>query len=138
MNRTMATLASILFVLAATAAASPRDAFLGEWRGTSTCTDRKVAPACKDEVVVYRVTPARGDTAHLAAYKIVEGEEQPMGELDFSRNARTGEWTSEFRTPRVHAVWSFRVADTLMTGTLVDVPTGAIVRRVRVTRPPRR
>ena len=28
-------------------------AFLGTWRGTSTCVDRELAPACKDEIVVY-------------------------------------------------------------------------------------
>lgn len=133
MRRLLPALALAALAAAATAA-GPRDALLGEWHGTSTCTDRKVAPACKDEVVVYRFAPVGRDTARLAAYKIVTGEEQPMGELDFVRNARTGEWVSEFRTSRVHATWSFRVADTLMTGTLVDLPTGAVVRRVRVTR----
>jgi hypothetical protein len=136
MRRVFAAL-GLTLLAAGAAPASPRDLILGEWRGTSTCTDRKIAPACKDEVVVYRFTPAGGDSAHQAAYKIVAGEEQLMGEMDFVRNAKTGEWTSDFRTPRVHGVWSFRIADTLMTGTLVDVPTGAVVRRVRVTRPPR-
>jgi hypothetical protein len=127
----------LALLAAAVAAASPRDAILGEWRGASACTDRRVAPACKDEVVVYRFTPAGGDTVRQAAFKIVAGEEQLMGELDFTPEARTHDWTSEFRINGRHGLWRFHPADTLMTGTLVDVPSGSVVRRVRVTRPPR-
>jgi hypothetical protein len=118
-------------------APTPRDEILGEWRGTSTCTDRRVAPACHDEIVIYRVTPAGGDTARLDAYRITNGEEVAMGVLDFTRDARTGEWVNDMRMNGRHGVWRFRVADTLMTGTLVDVPTKAQIRAIRVTRPPR-
>jgi len=134
MKRTTWIGAVALLALFATAAVAPRDAILGEWHGTSLCTDRKAAPACNDEIVVYRFTPAGGDTARCAAYRITSGEEVPMGELDFTRNAKSGDWAAGLGTPRVHAIWSFHVADTLMTGTLTQVPSGAVVRRVRATR----
>ena len=35
------------------AAGPDGDAILGVWRGSSLCTDREVAPACKDEQVRY-------------------------------------------------------------------------------------
>jgi hypothetical protein len=111
-----------------------KNAFVGTWRGTSTCMNRALAPACKDEVVVYRVTSAAPDTAHVAAYRIVGGEEQAMGDMRFDRGKSAVVWTSEFRTPRFHGRWSFEIADTILTGTLIDVPSRAVLRKVRAVR----
>jgi len=110
-------------------------AFLGTWRGTSTCVDRELAPACKDEIVVYEVTrTAEPDTAHLMAYKIVKGEKGLMGESDFTFDAPKGCWTSEFRNDRVHIVQCLTVHGKSMTGTLSDVPTGKKVREMKLKR----
>ena len=122
-------------VAAASARPAARDAFVGTWRGTSLCANRTLAPACNDEAVVYRVTSASADTAHLAAFRIVRGEEQPMGEMRFDRRKNAGaSWDAEFKTPRFHGRWSFQAADTILTGVLIDVPRGAILRKVRAVR----
>src|SRR4051812_44862623 len=53
---------------------------VGTWRGASVCL---VPPsACRDEIVVYRITPMKGaDSLAVDARKIVRGEEQEMGVL---------------------------------------------------------
>lgn len=134
--RLVSVFASIALAAGAAFAATspPRAALLGTWRGTSVCTDRVAAPACKDEVVVYRFTPSGRDSALLKAYKVVDGEEQFMGDMTFGRDAKSREWVAEFHGPRGVARWSFQVADTLMTGRCVVLPGGAQVRRVRVVR----
>ena len=109
--------------------------FLGTWRGSSTCVNRQIAPACNDEVVVYEVR--RGEksaTAVLKADKIVDGQRVPMGELEFIYASKEACWRSEFRTPRVHAAWCLDVAGHTMTGSLRDIPTGAEIRTVHATR----
>src|SRR5206468_1802724 len=93
-------------------------------------------PACHDEVVVYefRDATAGGGAVTLAAFKIVNGEKVPMGEIDFAYDAKQGAWTSEFRTPRTHVLWTYIVSGDAMTGTLVDLPTKHLVRTVAVQR----
>ena len=50
---------------------------------TRPCTDRVVAPACNDEVVVYVFSQGQDtDTVHWQADKIVNGERGTMGEFD--------------------------------------------------------
>ena len=115
----------------------------GEWHGSSICTDRVRAPACKDEEVVYRFSrpeppapPAPPNTAglHLEADKIVDGVAQPMGEFDLSFDAATKRWISEIQTPRVHVLWSFACDGASLTGTLVEMPSQALLRRVAAER----
>jgi hypothetical protein len=108
-------------------------AILGVWRGTSTCVDREIAPACKDEVVIYRFEPIPGkpaSTVRLEADKLVDGKPERMYEIDFTRDAATGGWMSEFRNARYHGLWSYTIDGKSLTGTLVDVPTGKVVRRI--------
>jgi len=124
-----------LFLAATTTTAAPPPSLVGEWHGTSLCVDRVLAPACKDEVVVYRFTPAGKDTVRCAAFKIVGGEEQWMGDLDFTPRGRAGtDWLCDMKNARYHGHWRFHVADSLLTGALIDVPTQKQVRRVRATR----
>jgi len=109
--------------------------FLGTWRGSSTCVNRRIAPACNDEVVVYEVRRAeKSATAVLKADKIVDGQRVPMGELEFVYASKEGCWRSEFRTPRVHAAWCLDVAGGTMTGRLRDIPTNADIRKVQARR----
>ncbi len=123
-----------LLSAAAAGAASRKDEILGTWRGTSTCVKSPDFPACHDEVVVYEVrdSAAGGDAVTMAAFKIVGGEKQLMGEMDFTWDAKAGAWTSEFQTPRVHGLWTFFVKGGDITGTLVDVPSKQLVRNVSV------
>jgi ribosome-associated toxin RatA of RatAB toxin-antitoxin module len=80
-------------VAASALASSDIAEFLGTWKGTSTCTNREVAPACKDETVVYDVV--RTDTPGTAQL-----EADKVGELDFTYDDKAGCWRSEFSTSR--------------------------------------
>jgi hypothetical protein len=115
---------------------TPVAGILGEWRGTSTCVKSPEFPSCHDEIVVYefRRSAAGADAVTLAAYKIVDGEKQLMGEMDFSFDAKEGAWTSEFQTARYHGLWTFFVKQDSITGTLVDLPSRHVVRNVSVRR----
>jgi hypothetical protein len=121
-------------VLAARAVegAPTNDAFLGEWEGTSSCVDKARFPACKDEVVVYHVTssPAGDSHATMAADKVVDGKALNMGTLDFRFDSNLKAWTSELRNPSGTALWSFQVTGSELSGTLVDLPSQALIRRV--------
>ena len=125
---------AIVLTLVALAAAPPSTgadlgAFLGTWRGTSTCVNREFAPACKDEVVVYEVAKTeKPDTVHLKAYKIVNGEKGLMGESDFTFDAKKKCWSSEFENGRVHIVQCLTIQGKAMKGTINDVPTGTKIR----------
>lgn len=127
----------VLLLLAASAAfAAPAEEILGEWRGTSTCVKSPEFPSCNDEVVVYefRRGASGSEAVTLAAYKIVDGEKQLMGEMDFAYDAKQGAWTSEFRSARYHGLWTFVVRQEAITGTLVDLPSKRVVRNVAVRR----
>jgi hypothetical protein len=117
-------------------AAAPAQEILGTWLGTSTCVKNPDFPACRDEVVVYefREAASGGGAVTLAAYKIVDGEKGLMGEMDFTYDAKQRAWTSELKTARVHALWTFFVKGEAITGTLVDLPSTHLVRNVAVKR----
>ena len=79
---------------------------VGTWRGTSTCTDRDAASACRDEVVVYEFTAgAKPGTVLWKASKVVDGQKNLMGELELIYDAGEGCWAVEFSSPRVSIVW---------------------------------
>jgi len=143
--RTAGTTHAFVFVALVLAAAAtplhgdprPADAIVGEWRGTSLCTNRELAPACKDESIVYLFTPLPSDGApkvHLDASKIVDGKAAPMGEFDLTWEAGEASWSVEFSTPRVHARWSFTVNGDELAGTLVELPSKAQLRKVDAKR----
>lgn len=70
----------------------------------------------------------------LEADKVVGGERQRMGEMDFVYRQATGRWESEFQNARYHGLWSFEVRGRTIAGELVDLPSGGRVRAVRVER----
>lgn len=108
---------------------------VGTWRGASTCTDRVHFPACNDEVVVYDVRPLgeAGDSVTLRADKLVHGSREFMYQFDFARGPG-GEWTAEFQTPRAHGRWVLQLSGGRLTGRLVDIPSGRMVRQVALER----
>lgn len=111
------------------------DPLVGVWRGTSTCIRPAAGPACKDEVVVYRFTPgASPGEVRLAAFKIVAGEEQFMGDQELARDAASGLWVGEFSNQRFHGLWRFRVDGAELTGELLLLPERTRVRDVAVHR----
>lgn len=115
---------------AAPAAHQPSE-ILGTWRGTSTCADRVLAPACHDEVVVYEFTiVAKTDTVHWKADKIVEGRRELMYEIDLSYDPDDACWAAEFSSPRARGRWCLSVAGAHLTGTGRLLPGKELVRRI--------
>jgi len=63
----------------------PTSELLGHWRGESICVKADWNAACNDEVVFYDVVPGeKPDRVLLRAYKIVNGRNEPMGDLEFA------------------------------------------------------
>jgi len=108
---------------------------IGLWRGTSTCTDRVAAPACRDETVVYELTPGpQPGTVHWLADKVVDGQRQTMGELDLSYDATEGCWKAEFSSPRARMVWRLKVDGTHLSGTGRMLPGNETVRKLELVK----
>ena len=61
---------------------------------------------------------------------VVDGKRVSMGVLEFTHDAKSGSWTSEFDTPRFHALWRLTVNGAMLTGTLTLVPSKAVVRKI--------
>lgn len=121
------------------ATAADTTVLLGEWRGRSLCTDLERAPACKDEEVIYLFTRAAGSQeprgrVHQKADRIVAGEIVPMGEMDFDWSAEERAWISEVETARFHGRWRLSVSGGRLSGTLVELPSGAQLRAVQAER----
>ncbi len=108
----------------------------GTWRGTSICVDHATDTACKDEQVTYRLrsSAAHPDSIAMAAGKIIDGKEEPMGDLELGLDPKTGELAMVLTSPRFHGRWAFRIQGDTMTGTLVELPSGRLVRRVAAKR----
>ena len=88
---------------------------LGVWRGTSTCLVRP--SPCHDEIVVYRISQAKGaDSVMLDARKIVSGEEQEMGVLTCHFTSPNGPLTCVIP----HGTWQFRVRNDSLVGELLQ------------------
>ena len=64
------------------------------------------------------------------ADKVVDGKRVSMGVLEFTHDAKSGSWTSEFDTPRFHALWRLTVNGAMLTGILTLVPSKAVVRKI--------
>lgn len=128
----LSALALVLVQVSVSVAQSP---ILGTWQGTSTCVDKVAYPACKDEVVVYVIQPlgAGADSVTVQADKIVNGARISMGDLQFGR-AGEGTWLAEFQTARYHDRWTLTLEGDRMTGTLVDLPSGRLVRNLTLRR----
>jgi len=84
-------------------------------------------------VYVFEQPGTRRDRVVLKASKIVNGAPVPMYEVAFTYAPATKTWNSEFK-PRIHGRWSYQVTDSVMHGTLVELPSGRLARRVLVRR----
>jgi len=105
----------------------------GVWHGTSTCTDRVTAPACQDETVVYEFTAGpKAEMVHWKADKIVQGQRQPMGELDLAYDTDDACWKGEFSSPRVRVVWCLAATGNHISGSAWLLPGKEKVRKVDV------
>ena len=128
---------SLFLAVSSALEAQDAKAILGVWKGTSVCANREATPACRDEEVVYEfreTTPPAAGKLTLKADKVVNGEIQPMGVLDFAWDPKAGAWSCEIQT-RYHGLWSFPPPKGgELTGTLVLLPDRTIVRKVAVRR----
>jgi len=108
------------------------DEIVGSWSGSSVCVDLQAAPACNDETVMYDISasPGKPNMVTVNADKVVEGKRGSMGVLEFTHDAKSGSWTSELDTPRLHALWRLTVKGTMLTGTLTLLPSKAVVRKI--------
>jgi len=75
----------------------------------------------------------RSDSITVRADKIVGGAREYMGELHFG-TAGPGTWQADIQTARYSDRWTITVEADQMTGTLVDLPSGRLVRRVSLRR----
>jgi hypothetical protein len=103
----------------------------GTWRGTSQCGT--ALPACRDEVVVFRVVPSPEVAGgySVTADKIVDGRAITMGTLEF----RYDEGTSTLTSNQPQGRWVLHVDGTKMSGTLTT-PQGAVARVLALNRDP--
>ncbi len=130
----------LALAMAVLAAAKPTDPaggrIVGEWRGTSICTNRKLLPACKDEIVRYVFTgPAKGtNTYHVVADKLVSGAYETMGEMDFEYAGAESTWTYDVGAPTCPTCkWWFRVEKSGLVGGVVN-GSGDALRKVSAKR----
>jgi hypothetical protein len=109
------------------------DQLIGVWRGTSICTDRVAAPACQDETVVYEFTKGpRPNVVRWKADKVVNGQREPMGELDLEYDKAEACWKGEFNSPRVKSVWRLSVDGTRLSGTGRLLPGKETIRKMEL------
>jgi hypothetical protein len=139
MKRTLVFLAALGWLAGSVARTAADDGaqrkIVGTWRGTSTCVDRKAAPACNDEQVVYEITPVAGaaDRVSVQADKIVNGERGTMGVIEF-RVAPDGSWVGEFEGPRARSEWRLAVDGDRIAGTCTLLPSKAVIRKIELER----
>lgn len=120
---------------------SRSSSIVGEWRGTSTCTNHRQAPACKDESVRYVFSASAQDsnTFHLVADRLESGAYQLMYEIDLRYSEADRTWTYPFDSPACpHCVWWYRIESSRLVGGITS-KTGEALRNLvaRRTMPPR-
>ena len=109
------------------ASAANLERFLGEWHGDSTCVERNTA--CRDEVVVYRISKQDSGRISVSADKIVNGSPINMGTLEFRYDADRDQLICDY----AQGIWKFKVDGARMEGTLTR-PDNSPFRRVTLTR----
>jgi hypothetical protein len=89
----------------------------GEWQGRSLCVTTR-RPACTDETVVYRIKRhAPGIEAFdIAAFKLVDGKEEFMGDLACNFEATR----QQLICPQGQGAWQFRWDGRQLLGVLYD------------------
>lgn len=108
---------------------------IGVWRGTSMCTDRVAAPACRDETVVYEFTAgSKPGTVHWIADKVVNGQRESMGELELTFDRAEACWKAEFSSPRARVVWRLVVDGSRLSGTGKELPGNVTIRKIDARR----
>jgi hypothetical protein len=120
----------VLFLLLVPTLMAQSKGAVGQWEGESICTVKN--SPCHDEHVIYRITRDSSAVQKLkiAAYKIVNGDELYMGDLD----CRYVTEASEFRCQNKPTdLWVYNVNGDIMTGTLT-INGSTLYRRINLKR----
>lgn len=119
MMKIVALLGVSTFLALAFAQFSTKDV-TGNWEGESKCVNLKVAPACKDEHVIFHITgiPKKPGSVRVQASKVVDKQEEEMGDLVFTIDPKTSSITNEFVNKGSHGLWKLTIKGDSMTGTL--------------------
>ena len=106
----------------------------GTWSGASVCVSNR--PACKNELVVYRLEPVAGRSTLMTLFadKIIKGKRVPMYKLDFQFDEARHTLSAEFAQGHTHGTWEYKIAGDSMEGTGIVLPGKSVARRVKVRR----
>jgi hypothetical protein len=135
MRTRIARIVALLLLAGVDVTTAQTGSIVGSWQGTSTCVDKVQFPACNDEQVIYDVSAQSpgADSVLIRADKIVNGSREFMGEFTFVRGAGN-QWSTEFQGGRNPDRWELSVQGDTLTGRLLDLPSGSVVRRVSLRR----
>ncbi|HUJ15550.1 MAG TPA: hypothetical protein VL284_17320 [Thermoanaerobaculia bacterium] len=124
----------ILFAALLAIAHDPRALLVGTWKGESICTS--VRPACHDEIAVYHISiPSKPGVIDMAMNKMIRGKEAEMGgQLEYKVNADATKLSADIDFNGNHIRFSFTRTGDKMVGTLIDIPTGAVIRNIRLAK----
>lgn len=113
----------------------PTSELVGRWHGSSVCTKAEWNAACHDEEALYDASEgARPGHVLLKGYKVVNGQPEFMGDLDFTYDETAKAWVSDYAGPRVHSRWIFEVRGDDLNGRTVILPTMRVGRTIHGTR----
>ena len=105
---------------------------VGEWRGTSICTNHQLAPACKDESVryIFSASPQDTNTFHLLAERLESDAYQVMYEIDLRYSEADGTWTYQFDSRTCpQCLWWYRMESSSLVGGITS-KAGEALRKV--------
>src|SRR6476469_4292937 len=88
---------------------------IGTWTGESICAGNR--PACRNEVVVYRIEPISGRAVMMFADKILDGKRVLVGKLEFAWDAKSSTLSAEFTRGQIHGLWRVHVSGDVIEGT---------------------
>jgi hypothetical protein len=107
----------------------------GTWSGESICVSNR--PACKNEIVVYRLEPVAGRSTLMTLFadKIIKGKRVPMYKLDFQYDEPKRTLSAEFTQGHTRGTWQYKVtSDDTIEGTGIVFASKSVARRVKVKR----
>ena len=116
--KNLATLLLVLLSLNCFSQPTSQDPFVGVWRGTSTC-QLKNSP-CKNETVVYYISAGAAKNLYvMKANKIVNGQEEEMGTLDFTyADSEKALINKDVDRQNRQGIWMFKLQEKNLDGTL--------------------
>ncbi|MEO8138122.1 MAG: hypothetical protein ABI742_00690 [Gemmatimonadota bacterium] len=117
-------------------AQTPTPSLLGRWHGTSICTKASWNASCNDEENFFEFVPAAGGLPGILSHagKRVGTTIQSMGDVDLQPDTGKARWAGEFSNGRVHIRLVYQVADSGLTGAVIQLPLHQVVRTYRAQR----